>query len=242
MSERVGIWSFPEGGAVPDLADLLQAMRVAELVEISGPAQEAVLRAHEAARDRAFDETRAVAADLKAKGIAFDMERMLRPSLWERMQDAWDDLLDRWRDRGGVDVPSMPSDQYFAFELTLALTHPPRSLSVDYNVIEAEVAQMADALTRQITAQRGRGPMAVRVPVDVYDALMEDDDEAGAAMLAEEADCAVGYWPPHGQPALLLSVGHGEPEQGIEVRLLAHGGPAHRRFVTELEALGGRVG
>ncbi len=242
MSERVGIWNFPEDGAVPDLADLLQAMRVAELVEISGPAQEAVLRAHEAARDRALDDARGVAADLKAKGIAFDVERMMRPSLWERAQDAWDGFMDRWRTRDREDVPSMPSDQYFAFELTLALTHPPRSLSLDHDVIEAAVARMADALTRQITAQRGRGPMAVTIPDDVVDALLEGDDESEAAMLAVEADCAVGYWPPNGQPALMLSVVQEDPEIPIEVKLLAHGSPAHRRFVAEVEALGGRVG
>lgn len=242
MSEAHDIWNYPKGGKVPDLADVLQAVRVSEMVEIAGPAQVAVLRAHEATRDRAIEGAREVAADLKAKGIDFDVGRMLRPSLWERVQEVWDGVWDRWRDRAAPEGLSMPSDRYFAFDLTLALTHPSRSLSMDHDVMERHVAQMVDALTRQISAQRGRGPMQVSIPDAVHDDVLERDEDADAATLADAAQSAVGYWPPNGQPALMLVVVWSEPESPVEVKLLAHGSPAHRRFVAELEALGGSVG
>ncbi|MEX3015952.1 hypothetical protein [Gymnodinialimonas hymeniacidonis] len=236
------LWNHPHGGTVPDLADLLQAETVAELSALSGARQDAAASAMERQAERSMAEARAFAADLKAKGIAFDVDRVLRPSLWERLQDKWDE----WRHGWTSQPPSAPShaaeDQLFAFDLPLALTFPPRSLSLDYETIDTEVMRLTDALARQITAQRGRGPLQVAIPDDVYDEIAEEDEWSEVATIAYEADCAVGYWPPNGQPALLLSVVQEDPEHVIEVKLLAHGGPAHRRFVAELEALGGSVG
>ncbi len=241
MSAALEIWSFPKGGEVPDLADLLQAQSVAELSEVSEQSQEAAVRAVEDARDKAIEDARAVAADLKAKGVNFDVDRILRPSLWERVQDKWDELLDWWqRDEAPVSTREQESVP-FAFDLPLAYTHPPRSLSIERDVIDAEVTRFTDALIRQITAQRGRGPVRLSVPDDIYDELAEADEWSDAATVAFEADCAVAYWPSQGQPALLLSVVSEDPEHVIEVKLIAHGGPAHRRFIAELEALGGSV-
>ncbi|MEJ6388044.1 hypothetical protein [Gymnodinialimonas ulvae] len=242
MNARDQVWSYPQGGAVPDLADVLQAETVAELVAISGATQDAAVRAMERQENRALAEARQVSQDLKAKGIDFDVGRMMRPSLWERLQERWDAWRDGLSDRAAPPQAAAAEHQLFAFDLPLAYTLPPRSVSLEHEVIDAEVARFADALARQITAQRGQGPVAVSVPQDVHDDLMEADEWSEVATIAFEADTAIGYWPPNGQPALLLSVVREEPEHVIEVKLLAHGGPAHRRFVAALEAIGGRVG
>lgn len=242
MSDGIGIWNYPEGGAVPDLADLLQAMRVEEMYPLAQGMAQAWAVAVEAEAERATEDLREAAEDLKAKGVAIDVGRMLRPSLWERAQDAWDGLFDRRRDRGTEEAVSVPMDQIFAFEVTLASAHARRNLSLEHNDYEAAIERMVDALRRQISAQRGRQPLSVTMPDDVYDDLVETDDWTDNADLVERAGHVVAYWPPHGQPALALSVLWEDPELPVEVVLQAHAAPAHRRFVDEFTALGGSIG
>lgn len=243
MTEKVEIWTFPREGRVPDLADMLQATSLAEFFAASERKQQQALQAQIEASDAALERAREVAKDLKAKGIDFDPERLLRPTLAERVSEKWYDLLDWWegrRDPVPDDTPP-PDDAMFVYDVTLAMTDLPGEVPFEYEETHAEVDAMVEALSRQITAQRGRAPVTFDVPEPVIDALEEEDAWSEEATLAFELDCAVAYWPATEQPALMLSVVQEDTDHRIEVKLLAHGGVAHKRMMAMAEEMGIKV-
>lgn len=244
MSGR-DIWRFPDGGDVPDLSALLGARDLEAMFDLSGPAQEAAIAALEAEKLTAEAGARAVAAELKAKGVDFDVERAPRGSLWERARDRWDDLMWSWRDRfvsdAGPERGSVPDNAVFGFELTLARSHPTRDIALDHDEIDAEVEWMVEALSAQISAERGCGPVMARLPDAVMDDLAEQDDCSEEDDMLMQAGDVVAYWPPGDGPALALSVRQEDGGLPIEVRLLAHGAVAHRRLVAAVQRAGGRL-
>lgn len=238
MAMTDDIWTYPKGGAVPDLADLLQAETLAELQGMSATRQDAALRVLEEGRDQAEAEARAVAADLAKKGVHFDVERLLRPSLLDRMQDKWYDVLDWWQAKPEPADAAPSDDAFFVYDLPVAITNEPRHIAKDHAEIDADVARMVDGLTRQITAQRGRAPVTFSVPEALLDTLQDEDEWSEDATIAFELTYAVAYWPPAGQPALMLSVVQEDTEHRIEVRLLAQGATAHRRLMDVAQRMG----
>lgn len=243
MTEKVKIWTFPREGRVPDLAEMLQATSLTELFAASERKQEQAFQAQLEARDVAVERAQGVATDLAAKGIDVELERFLRPTLAERLSEKWYDFLDWWegrRDPAPDDTPP-PEDAMFVYDVTLAITDTVREIPVEYDEIFAEVDAMVAALSRQITAQRGRAPVTFDVPEPVIDALEEEDAWSEEATLAFELDCAVAYWPAAGQPALMLSVVQEDTDHRVEVKLLAHGGMAHRRMMAMAEEMGIKV-
>lgn len=228
---------------MPDLSPQLEAADLAAMFDASGRTQDGALKAVEAERDRAINAAREVAAKLKTKGINLDVDHMIRGSLLERAQIWWDDQVDRWRSRNEPEDEEVPDDALFAFDLPVALTHPTSVLNADSDVIDAEVARIVEGLTRQITVSRGRGSLRVSIPDDLLDGLSEAEDWADDENAMIEATDITAYWPPvEGAPALALCVVQADGGHVIEVKLLAHGAAAHRRFEALMADHGGRLG
>lgn len=212
------------------------------LFDVSDPLQEQALKAIEAEMDRAEAGARTVAAELKAKGIAFDVDRMLRGSVFKRAQSLWNDLMFRWRTRDEPEDANVPDDTLFVFDLPVALTYPTSTLNAEYDALDAEVARMVEGLSRQIIVSRGCAPLRIVIPDDLLNELAEAEDwtEADSALI--EAGDITAYWPPvGGAPALALSVVHEDGGHVIEVKLLAHGVATHGRFKALLADHGGTL-
>lgn len=214
------------------------------LFAVSGPQQDRALAAVEAERDPAAADARAVAADLKTKGIHMDVDRMMRGSLVERAQIWWDDLMFNWRNRGGSGPDTVPDGALLVFDLPLALTYPGSSLTAECDAIDAEISRLAEGLSRQITVSRGREGLTVHVPDKVLENLEETefDDWSEDQMALCEAGNFTAYWPPVADaPAMALSVVQEDVSHVIEVKLMAQGAAAHRRFVGLLADHGGSL-
>lgn len=225
------IWSYPKGGAVPDLTPQLEALDMAALFAVSGPLQDRALAAVDAERDHAASDA---TADLKTKGIHMYVDRMMRGSLVEWAQIWWGDLMFNWRNRGGSRPDPVPDDALLVFNLPLALTYPRSTLTAEYDAIDAEVSRMTEGLSRQITVSRGRDGLAVHVPDKVLENLEETefDDWSEDQVALCEAGNFTAYWPPVADaPAMALSVVQEDAGHVIEVKLMARGAAAHRRFV-----------
>lgn len=241
MSDPTPFWSFPPGGAVPDLADILEAEDLTALFQASASAQTTALAGLTAERDRAEQDARAMAADLRAKGIDMDVDRIMRGSLLDRLSDTWYDLLDWWRDRSEPDEAPPPDSVVFAFSVALAMTRPTGEIAAEYDVIDAEVDRIVEGLSRQITVARGRGPMSVTVPDALIDDLAEQDDFSEIDDVLLTAQSVVAYWPPMRSPALAILVEQEDGGLAITVSLAAHGLLAHGRFQKMLAEHGGAV-
>lgn len=239
MTDPHMVWSFPEGGVVPDLGVLLEARDMAALTEAAEPGHSLALAGVLAERDRAVEDARAVARDLKAKGITFDVDRLIGPTWWERMQDKWDDAWEWWHRRSAPDTAPPPDTAIFSVGLALAMTRPTGTIALDGGAIDAEVDRFVEAVSRQITVSRGRGPSTLHLPDAVLDDLAEQDEWSEADEILMSAGSLRAYWPPSDGPAIALFVEQQDGGLSIDVSLAGHGVLAHGRFLQILAQHGG---
>ncbi len=104
------IWSYPKGGAVPDLTQQLEALDLAELFRVSAPLQSRATGAVEVGRDRAAAGARDDAARTNCRANRLVVKRMIRGSFLERALKWWSGFATDWRNRSAAETDAVPEE------------------------------------------------------------------------------------------------------------------------------------
>ncbi|MFQ6548966.1 hypothetical protein AADZ90_013485 [Aestuariibius sp. 2305UL40-4] len=238
MAPITDIWAHPPSGQPPDLTAILAARSAAEAAERSEDLYAAAMAATERQMEADLTEARTMQAQLKQEGIDFDVDRMMAPSLTDRLLMRVDDLRDWIADRFQPDGdPS--GDLAGAMAIPLGRTHPTNRLPQDYEAIFAEIQRFRDAIAAQITRSRGAPPQGITIPDAALDFVEYDDTWTEEQALLDHLSDYCAYWPPsdHG-PALALTERQEDGGLPIEIELIVHGPSDHARIIALLKAHG----
>lgn len=206
------IWVYPASGVTPDVSLLLAVQSIQQVFDASAALRDQHLSGTEAFASSQTEDLKAMQKDLAAKGVDFDVERLLRGSLWDRLADRWYDFLD-WFRPGDTSL-----DADFSFEIVLGMTHPTQTLPFAYDVIFAENQRLKSAVADAITKARGHAPDHLHVQLDEPedDDAWTDDD----MFRAEMADFDM-LWPSIGDlPGFALAERQADGGLPIEIVLL----------------------
>lgn len=240
MAERVpDIWSFPKDGQPPDLAWVLAAPDLDAFATASLSLQAAAAEAMDAQTALTRAESRALSAALRGKGVDFDIDRMMKPSLADRVSDLVEDAKDWWHDLTGSASGTAPADVPFLHAVPLGCTYPTDQISLDYDDLFAQTHAFRAALADQISVGWGaaRAPeLPQTVLEDLYECEDRDDDDQ---LLFDLADLT-HYWPA-GARGFAVGLMERQEDGGlpIEITLVAHGPQADQQITAMLQAKGG---
>ncbi len=234
------IWSFPSDGQPPDMAWAAEASTLEALTEGSEALHVDAIIAMEAQTEQELEEARALAAQLRRQGIDFDVDRIMKPSLSDRLFDAVEDVKD-WLGRKGQPEPEgMPDDLPFALEIPLGTTVPTDRIAIDYDALYAETAAFRAHIAAQISASRGAAKRPA-LPGAARDALFEMEEWDDTTELLFLIGDLTEYWPPaEGRPALGLTERQEDGGLPIQISLIAHGSAAHDTLTALIREYGGR--
>ena len=240
MAERVqDIWSFPKDGQPPDLAWVLAAPDLDTFATASLSLQAAAEEAMEAQTAQTLAESRALAAALREKGVDFDIDRIMKPSLADRVSDLVEDAKDWLHDLTGSQSGPAPADVPFLHAVPVGCTYPTDQIALDYDDLFALTQAFRADLADQISVGWGaaRAPdIPQTVLEDLYDSEDWDDDDQLLFVLAD----LTHYWPA-GARGFALGLMERQEDGGlpIEIALVAHGPQADQQITALLQAKGG---
>ena len=206
------IWVYPSQGAIPDLSPILAAQNFEAVFDASTALQNQQLDGVETFAATQTEDLIAMQKDLAAKGVQFDVDRMLRGSLMDRITDKWFDFWDWLRPAHACDA-----DAGGSFEIVLAMTHPTSDIPFPYDTIFDETERVKNTIADVITKSKGVAPLVLNITEDDTN---EDDWTDAQMFRADMADFDV-IWPPvDGRPALTLAERQADGGLPIEVVLL----------------------